>query len=74
MHGEAFVGATEDGDEVVFKGSDGAFGGVAAVDVGRHQLVRDIVFAFEESFDGGGGFIVHSVDLGGAASLVEIVQ
>ena len=31
---EIFVGAAEAADDVVLEGSDGVFGGVAAVDVG----------------------------------------
>ena len=39
MHGEAFVGAAQNGDEVVFEGLDGSFGGIAAMVMGWYELV-----------------------------------
>ena len=63
MHGEEFIGAAEDGNEVVFECAYGSFSGVASMYVGWRELVRNIVLLLEKGFDGLGCFIVHSVYL-----------
>jgi len=61
------VSGAEAGDEVVFKGSDGAFGGVAAVDVGRCELEID-VFVGEVLLKEFGSFIVEFHEFGAEAA------
>jgi hypothetical protein len=64
-------------DEMIFKCTDGAFGGVPAVDVGRRELGIDVVIGqvLEESL---GGFIVQALKLGfeatGAEEVVRLVK
>jgi hypothetical protein len=52
---------------VFFEGPDGAFGGVAAVAVRRHQLVSDIIDG-ETILQIGGCRVVESVNPSGKAS------
>jgi hypothetical protein len=66
MKGEVFVGAAEAGNEVVFKRADGAFGSVAAMDVGRDKLEVDI-FGAEEVFKDAGAFVVEALEDGSKA-------
>ena len=56
----SFVGATEAGDEVVFERADCAFGGIAAVDVGRDELKIDVLRT-EEVFQDAGAFVVEAL-------------
>jgi len=62
MKREFWIGAGEAGDEVVFKGSDGAFGGVAAMDVGWCELEVDIFFG-EMLLENFRGFVVEFHEL-----------
>jgi hypothetical protein len=57
---EIFVGAAEAGDEVVFERADCAFGGIAAVDVGRDELKIDVLRT-EEVFQDAGAFVVEAL-------------
>jgi hypothetical protein len=54
---ELWVGGAEAGDEVIFEGSNGAFCGVAAMDVGGGELEVDIL-AGHELLEGTGRFVV----------------
>jgi hypothetical protein len=62
MEGEVLVGGAESGDEVVFEGADSTFGGVSSVDVGRDELEVDLLLG-HVGFEGGGGFVVESLEL-----------
>jgi hypothetical protein len=46
---------------VLFEGQDGAFRGVAAMAVRRHQLVSDIIDG-EETLQSGGCLVVESLE------------
>jgi hypothetical protein len=39
---KVFVNAAESSDEMIFEGTDGALGGVAAVDAGRSFVVETL--------------------------------
>jgi len=67
VEGEVGVSGTEAGDEMIFERADGAFGGIAAVEVRGDQLVVDLVF-LEELLEGGGSLIVESLELGAEAA------
>ena len=43
MERKVRVGATKDGDEMLFERLNGAFGGVLSADMGWHELVVDVV-------------------------------
>jgi len=60
MKREVFVRAAEAGDEVVFERANGAFGGIASVDVGRDQLIINL-FGSEVVLEGCRGFIVKTL-------------
>jgi hypothetical protein len=45
MKGEVFVGAAEAGYEVVFERGDGAFGGIAMMEVGWDEFEVNILGA-----------------------------
>ena len=60
MEGKVWVGAAESGNEVVFEYADGAFGGIASVDLRWCELVID-VFCGEELLEGNRGFVVESM-------------
>ena len=62
MHGEVFVGGAESRNHVILEGSDGAFGDVAAVHVGWHQLDGDRGL-FKKFGDLCRNFVVHDVKL-----------
>jgi hypothetical protein len=47
VEGKELVHAAETRDEMVFEGSDGAFGGVSTVDAGRRKLEVDVLLAEE---------------------------
>jgi hypothetical protein len=70
VDGEGGVGPTEDGDKVIFEGSNGAFCGVASVDVRGNEL-EIYVFAVEEAAKEGGGFIVKALEDGSEPSADE---
>ena len=72
MEGEVGVGGAKPGDEVVLKGADGAFGGVAAVDPGRSKLEVDALLGHVGLKDGG-GFVVKFLELGAKAVGTEEV-
>ena len=67
MEREVIIGGGEACDEVILEGSNGSFGGVAAMDVWWHKLEIDVFFV-EEAFQRGGGFIVKLVELWTEAS------
>jgi hypothetical protein len=70
MEGEVLVGGAEAGDEVVFECADCTFGGVSSVDVGRDELEVDLLVR-HVGFEGGGGFVVESLELRFEASGAE---
>ena len=61
VDGEGFVRAGKDADEVVLEGLDCSFSCVAAMGVGRDQLVFDVLFADVVEY-GLRGFIVHALE------------
>ena len=63
MKGEVFVGAAETSDEMVFERADGAFGGIATVEVWRGKLIVDGL-CLEELLEGGGCFVVQLLKYG----------
>ena len=71
MKGEVFVDAAEAGDEMIFEGSDGSFGGVAAMDIGWHKLVGDI-FVIEKLLKRRRAFVVEALELWAEAGLAEL--
>jgi hypothetical protein len=70
VEGKVFVNAAEASDEVILESSDGAFSRVAAMSIGRHELVVD-VFVFEELFEHRRAFVVEALELWAEASLAE---
>ena len=69
---EVWVTPTKASNEVVFEGLDGAFCRIAAMDVGRGELVVN-VFSLEVLFQGIGTLIVKSLEAGTAAGTDESV-
>ena len=61
MEREILVHAAKSGDEMVFEGSDGAFGGIASMGAGGHKLVLD-GFVLKEFFEGGAAFVVEAME------------
>ncbi|MFN9914148.1 MAG: hypothetical protein ACK53L_16280, partial [Pirellulaceae bacterium] len=61
--GELLVDGAEDGDEVIFEGPDGAFGGVDSVFFRRDPLEAYLV-AEERIFEVLGAFVVKDVEFG----------
>ena len=59
MHGKVFVGAAQNGCEVVLECLHCSFSDVAAVNVGRHQLVIHVVVG-QVVFKFCADFVVHS--------------
>ena len=69
MHGEVFVGAAKNGDEVILEGSDGAFGHVTTmVTAGWYKLIVDC-FLLLEVLEDFGAFVVKSLKDGSKAGL-----
>jgi hypothetical protein len=60
MEWEVLVDTTQASDEVVFERSDGAFGGIAAMDAGGSKLKVD-VFVAEKLLQGLGAFVVKAL-------------
>ncbi len=60
---EVRAGTAEAGDEVVFEGADGPFGGVTAIDARRGELEINVLGA-HELLEGEGGFVVQSLERG----------
>jgi hypothetical protein len=58
---EVFVDAAEAGDEMIFEGTYGAFGGIAAVYAGWGKLEVD-VFLTEELFKRFSTFVVEALE------------
>lgn len=61
MEGEALVCGAEAGNEVVLESTDCPFGRIAAMDAGGGELEINVGF-MEETFEGGGGFVVHALE------------
>jgi hypothetical protein len=55
------IGTAQAGNEVAFKGLDGSFGGIAAVDFGWDELIVDGLFV-QEVLDALGAFIVKTLE------------
>ena len=72
VKGEVRVTAAKDGNEVVLEGLDGTFSGVAAVDVGRSELVVN-VFLFEVVLENGGALIVKVLEFRAATGADELI-
>jgi phosphatidylserine decarboxylase len=68
---EVFVNAAEANHKMIFKGADGSFVGIAAMDAGRAELEVDF-FKAEEMFQGfGGALVVETLKAGAQAGGVE---
>ena len=70
MKGEIGICGAEAGNEVILEGTNGAFGGIAAVHMGRNQLEVD-VFSAHELFENVRGFVVKTLQDWTAASSNE---
>jgi hypothetical protein len=57
---KVFVDTAKGGNEVVFPGADGAFGGIATMYVGRHELKLDI-FRHHVFLECPGAFVIESL-------------
>jgi hypothetical protein len=62
VEGEVAIGGAESCNEVVLPGADGAFCGVAAVNVGGNELKVNVLFG-HVGFEGFGGFVVEFLEL-----------
>ena len=69
---EAWVCATQDGDEVVLEGLDRPFGGIASVIVGGDELKIDALLT-KIALEAGRGFIVKTLVLGGEATVDKVL-
>ena len=72
VQGELWIRGTEASNEVVLECLDGSLGSIAAVDVGRGELVGHILL-MEILLEDGGALIVKGVELGSAAGRDELV-
>ena len=70
MKGEFFVDTAQAGDEMVFEGSDGAFGSIAAMDARWGELEVDRLVP-QELLEGDGAFVVEALELGAKAGSAE---
>ena len=60
MKREVLVNTTQASDEVILEGSDGTFGGIAAMDAGGSKLEVNVLMA-EKLLQGLGTFIVKAL-------------
>jgi hypothetical protein len=72
VEGEIRVSAAEAGNEVVFKGTNGALGSVCAMHAGRDELKVD-GFVAQKLFESGGAFVVEALELGAEAGVDEAI-
>ena len=63
MQRKIFVNAAQPGNEVVFERANSTFGGVAPMKSRGDQLKVD-VFVAKEFLEGGGAFVIESMELG----------
>jgi hypothetical protein len=72
MPGKVLVGAAMTGNKVVFPAADGSFCCILSMNVGRDELVGNVV-EFHESFEPRRSFIVELLEEGFEATVREKV-